>query len=82
MGLTTFHGTVTSIDIGNTKHPYLKWVVTLAIDKVDSGPSPGKSFWFAIHSPSQEHVKVGQRYRIMATKNGDGYEVISHDQVP
>ena len=73
---STFLGTVTSVDPNNTDHPFLKWVVTLSIDKVDSGPSPGKSFWFAIHSPSQEGVKVGQRYRMMVRKNGGGYELI------
>jgi hypothetical protein len=77
---STFLGTVTSIDIGNTKHPYLKWVVTLSIDKVDSGPSPGTGFWFAIHSPSQEGVKVGQRYRLTVRKNDNGYELIPRDQ--
>lgn len=78
---TTFVGTVTSVDIGKTQHPHLKWVVTLAVDWVDSGPSPGESFWFAIHSPSQEGVKVGQRYRITARKKGDGYDLIAHNRV-
>jgi hypothetical protein len=78
--VSTFVGTVTGVDPGNTDHPYLKWVVTLTIDEVLSGPPPGLSFWFAIHSPSQEGVKVGQRYRIAAKKNVDGFDVISHDR--
>jgi len=80
-GEVTFLGTVTSVDVGNLNHPYLRWVVTLKIDKVVSGPSPGEGFWFAIHSPSQEGVKVGQRYRITANKNGDGYDLVSRDRV-
>jgi hypothetical protein len=79
---TTFLGTVTSVDPSNTDHPYLKWAVTLSVDKVESGPSPGKGFWFAIHSPSQDGVKVGQRYRLTVRKNGNGYKLISRDQVP
>lgn len=74
---STFIGTVTGVDIGNVRHPYLRWLVTLKIDQVVSGPSPGEGFWFAIHSPSQEGLKVGQRYRISARKTKDGYELMS-----
>jgi hypothetical protein len=77
----TFLGTVTSVDIRNLHHPSLRWVVNLKIDKVESGSYPGTDFWFAIHSPSQEGVKVGQRYRITAHKSGDGYTVFSREQV-
>jgi hypothetical protein len=80
-GETTFLGTVTSVDIGDTDHPYLKWVVTLKIDRIDSGPSPGESFRYAIHSPSQEGIKVGQRYRISAKQVGDGYELLSRGRM-
>jgi hypothetical protein len=78
----TFTGTVTSVEIANLEHPYLKWVVTLAVDEVRSGASPGKSLWFAIHSPTLEGAEVGGRYLITAKKNtGGGYDVISHDRL-
>jgi hypothetical protein len=80
-GEVTFLGTVTSVDIGNLHHPYLRWVVTLTIDNVISGDSPGEGFWFAIHSPSLEAVKVGQRYRITAIKDRDGFELVSRQRV-
>jgi hypothetical protein len=77
----TFLGTVTDVDIRNLHHPSLWWVVNLKIEKVESGSYPGTDFWFAIHSPSQENVKVGQRYRIIAYKSGEGYTVFSREQV-
>jgi hypothetical protein len=80
-GEVTFLGTVTSVDIGNLHHPYLRWVVNLKIDKVISGPSPGEGFWFAIHSPSQEGIKAGQRYRITAKQNRDGYTLVLRQRV-
>jgi hypothetical protein len=75
---TDFFGTITSIDIGNVRHPFLRWNVTVKIDEILSGHRPGDSFWFAIHSPSQEGFKVGQRVRIRATKTADGYSVRSY----
>ena len=60
-------------------HPNLKWIVTLKVNQVVSGPSPGAGFWFAIHSPSEEGVKVGNRYRITAVKKGNGYEIIARE---
>jgi hypothetical protein len=74
---TTFSGTITGIDIGDVRHPYLRWVVTVRVDEVLSGHRPGDSFWFAIHSPSQEGLKVGRRLVIRARKTSDGYEVES-----
>jgi hypothetical protein len=74
---TDFLGTVTGIDIGDVRHPYLRWNVTVKIDEVLSGHRPGDSFWFAIHSPSQENIKVGQRLRIRARKTAEGYVVES-----
>lgn len=74
---STFIGKVSRVEIGNLRHPYMRWVVVLKVDKVISGPSPGDGFWFAIHSPSQEGIKVGQRQRIRARKMADGYEIIS-----
>jgi hypothetical protein len=77
----TFLGTVTDVDIRNLHHPSLRWVVNLKVDKVESGSYPGTDFWFAIHSPSQEGVKVGQQYRITAHKSGDGYTVFSRERL-
>ena len=34
-------------------------------------------FWFLIHSPSQEHIEVGQRYKMTVEKTGDGYDIVS-----
>ncbi len=77
----SFRGTVTSVDIGNTGHPSLRWLVQLKVDKVISGPSPGPGFWFAIHSPSHEGVEVGQRYGVTAIKIGDTYEQLSYRRI-
>ncbi len=71
---TIFLGTVTKIDIGNTRHPVLRWVVTLRIDKVITGELPGETFRLAIHSPSQEGVEPGHQYRMLVRKRGDGYD--------
>jgi hypothetical protein len=71
---TTFLGTVTKIDIGNTRHPVLRWVVTLRIDKVINGKLPGETFRLAIHSPSQEGIEPGHQYRMLVRKRGDGYD--------
>ena len=76
---STFLATVTSVEPDNPSHPYLKWTVTLTVDKVVSSPSPGAGFWFAIHSPSQDHVRVGNRFKITAVKKGDGYEILSRE---
>ncbi len=65
--------------MGDVSHPYLRYTVRLKVDQVVSGPSPGDGFWFAIHSPSQSDIKVGQSYKIVAEKQGDGYEIISRD---
>jgi hypothetical protein len=78
-GASTFLATVTRVEPGNVRDPYLKWTVTLTVDQVVSGPSPGTGFWFAIHSPSQDGVKVGDRYKITALKKGNGYEIISRE---
>ncbi len=60
-GESTFLATVTRVEINDVHHPYLNWVVVLGVDKLTLGPPVGEGFWFAIHSPSQEGVKVGQR---------------------
>ncbi len=80
-GESTFIGTVTSIGMLAEYHPYLKFAVNLKIDTVESGPSPGNGFWFAIHSPSMERVKEGQRYRIVANKGVDGWTLVSRKRL-
>jgi hypothetical protein len=77
---STFFATVTQVEIRDMQHPYLRWVVILKIDEVVSGASPGEHFWFAIHSPSREDIKVGERYKITAKKTGDGYEIVSRER--
>ncbi len=81
LGESTFLATVTRVEIGDVHHPYLNWVVVLRVNKLTSGPPVGEGFWFAIHSPSQEGVKVGQRYKIVARKIDGGYEIVSRDRM-
>jgi hypothetical protein len=71
-GESTFLATVSRVDMNNLQHPYLWWVVTLKIDQAVSGPSISGDFSFPIHSPSQDGIKVGQRYKMTVRKNGDG----------
>jgi hypothetical protein len=80
-GESTFLATVTRVEIGDVHHPYLRWVVVLKVDRLISGSPVGDGFWFAIHSPSQEGVKVGQRYQIVARKKGDGYDIVSRTRM-
>jgi hypothetical protein len=77
-----FLGTVTGVDIWNVHHPYLRYIITLKVDEVLSGPSPGDSFWFAIHSPSLEGLKVGRRVGIRARKTAEGYDILSRSRYP
>jgi hypothetical protein len=79
--LTVFLGTITDIDPSNTRHPFLKWAVIVRVDEVVSGPRPGDKFWFAIHSPSQEGLEVGQRVRIRARKTAEGFAFRSYSRV-
>lgn len=81
LGESTFLATVTRVDIGDVHHTHLRWVVVLKVDKLISGPAVGEGFWFAIHSPSQEGVKVGQRYKVVARKMDGGYEIVSRDRM-
>jgi hypothetical protein len=78
-GASTFLATVTRIEPGDLRDPSLKCTVTLTVDQVISGPSPGTAFWFAIHSPSQDGVKIGRRYKITALKKDNGFEIISRE---
>jgi len=69
-----FLGTVTRIDnLGHIPDPFLRYVVTLKIDKVTQGSLPMETFQLAIHSPSREGVELGQRYRISVRRSGAGY---------
>ncbi len=80
-GALTFVGTVTSIEPSALHQRNLSWKVILRVDEVISGRSPGPAFWFAIHSPSQEDVQVGYRYRIRADQKGDEYELIGYARI-
>jgi hypothetical protein len=51
------------------------WLVSTKVVKVLSGELPGGTFQFAIHSPAQAGLKVGNRYTIPAHWTGDAYEV-------
>jgi hypothetical protein len=79
--LTVFLGMITAIDPSNVRHPYLKWAVIVRVDEVVAGPRPGDAFWFAIHSPSEEGLKVGQRLRIRARKTAEGFAFRSYARV-
>jgi hypothetical protein len=80
-GEATFIATVTSIELLPKRDPYFRFVVNLNVDNVVSGPSPGNGFRFAIHSPSQERVKEGKRFRIVASKGADGWTLISRKRL-
>jgi hypothetical protein len=71
---TVFLGTVARIDnLGHTPDPFLRYVVTLKMDKVIRGRLPMDTFQLAIHSPSREGVELGHRYRISVRRSGAGY---------
>jgi hypothetical protein len=71
----TFLGTITSIEVASTGDPLRKFRVTTKVDEVLSGHLSGKKFSFAIHSPSQSGVEVGQQIRIQALATAEGYSV-------
>jgi hypothetical protein len=79
---TTFSGTITGIEIGNVRHPHLLWIVSMKVDEVLSGHRPADPFRFAVHSPSQENLKVGRRVTIRARREADRYVVESHSRFP
>ena len=71
---TAFLGTVTRIDnLGHTPDPFLRYVVTLKIDKVIQGSLPMQTLQLAIHSPSREGVELSHQYRISVRRSGVGY---------
>ena len=70
---TVFLGTVTRIDIGRKSDPFVRWAVTLKIDKVIQGSLPMRTFQLAINSPSQEGVELRQQYRLSVRRSADGY---------
>jgi hypothetical protein len=72
---TVFLGTVTRIDnTGLAYDPYLRWVVTLKIDKMIQGSLAMETFQLAIHSPSREGVELGHQFRISVRKSKAGYD--------
>ncbi len=71
---TVFLGTVTRIDnMDQGPDSFVRWVVTLTIDKVIQGSLPMETFQLAIHSPSQEGVESGHQYRISVRRSGSEY---------
>ena len=76
-GEAIFIGTVSSIRMLREHQPYYRFAINLKIDEVQFGLSPGSDFWFAVHSPAQERIKEGQRYRIVAKKSGDDWTLVS-----
>lgn len=53
----------------------LNYVVTTTVEKVLSGPTPGKTFSFRIHSPARAGLQIGRVYRIQAAWIPQGYRV-------
>lgn len=61
-------GTVTELIPARGLHPHHKWLVSLQIDTVITGDINGKTFSFAIHSPTKSGVEKGGQYVINATR--------------
>jgi hypothetical protein len=72
-------GTVTGIRDDNSGNPLRHWVVTVKVDRVISGIFSGKTFSFAVHSPTQSGLEEGRQYQIRASGTiNDGYAVDEH----
>ena len=69
-----FFGTVTRIESGGID-PLKPFVVTTSVDRVLVGHVSGRRFQFAVHSPSQSGLQVGQRYTVKADHTAGGYVV-------
>lgn len=55
--------------------PQNPWLVTVAIKRMISGESPGKTFQFAVHNPWESGLKKRGTYTVEAIWNGSGYDV-------
>lgn len=51
------------------------WVVSLRVERVESGTPPSGSVDFRIHSPARAGLEKGKRYRIHALAQQGGYVV-------
>jgi hypothetical protein len=69
-------GTVTSIVQIDALPPSRRnWGVTIRVDKVKIGKYAEPEFTFSIHSPARAGLKVGHRYTVEATWDGQEYLV-------
>lgn len=75
---STFIGSVAGIEITNPDDPIRRWTVTLTVDHVVSGVSPGAVLRLPpVHSPSQEGLVVGRHFTVRVRKQDHRYEVLS-----
>ncbi|MCG2711408.1 MAG: hypothetical protein L6416_03680 [Candidatus Omnitrophica bacterium] len=71
-----FLGTVIEIKPVQSDQPSLKnWVVKTKIDKIISGNLEEETFSFLVHSPSKSGLELEKQYKIIATWNGNGYNI-------
>ena len=69
-------GTVTSIFQIDAPPPSRRnWGVTIRVEKVKIGKYAEPEFTFSIHSPARAGLKVGHRYTVEATWDGQEYLV-------
>jgi hypothetical protein len=69
-------GTVTSIFQIDAPPPSRRnWGVTIRVDEVKTGKYAELEFTFSIHSPARAGLKVGHRYTVEATWDGQEYVV-------
>ena len=73
-------GTIFSITQGGSDRK--PWIVTIDVEKVVSGDFSGKTFEFAVHSPSISGLQEGHSYTIKATWKGGGYDVDELQWIP
>jgi hypothetical protein len=70
---------VTQIKAEPLKQSKDNWVVTVAVEMVESGDFTEPTLVFRIHSPSKSMIEIGKRYRIRAKKVKGQYIVQSTD---
>jgi hypothetical protein len=69
-------GTVTSIFQIDAPPPSRRnWGVTIRVEEVKLGKYAEPEFMFSIHSPARAGLKVGHRYTVEATWDGQEYIV-------
>jgi hypothetical protein len=57
-------GEVLDISPVQTKHPHLKWQISLKINEVISGNFDSPEFLFNIHSPTKSNIVISGKYII------------------